>query len=188
MARGESKDKSNKQQKSKRCSISISPDRYMELDRNIMSFGYFRGWSDFCYSAYRDFLLDYAVQQNGILDDIAKANLSPNEAFNTFTRENRAMFTQLSKAADEYFGTSRTEQIQITLWPAIIEKTEAFDDSDQYIQAILRVAIFTYARKMTERIAMSNQYNKRYNAMLDAYTGVDGKGNKDYLSMWFKES
>ena len=60
------KDAAN-QSESNRISFSISEDKYDAIYELYLKPGYYRGWSDFCYSAFRHFTFKFCEEMTSEL-------------------------------------------------------------------------------------------------------------------------
>ena len=169
---------------SNRISVSISATKYAAIYKMYIEPGYYRGWSDFCYSAMRHFLFTYNKILLDILKDLNQSETPDNLILNAFKQNSNAVLAKLNEEMLKDYDVPPTEQIQVTLWPELLEAMGKASADIPDVQMIMKIAIHLYSQAMLPEIRNMVDFKEQYSDIVKKNSEAPGLKTEDYISKW----
>lgn len=180
------KDAAN-QSESNRISFSISEDKYDAIYELYLKPGYYRGWSDFCYSAFRHLMFKFCEEMTGMINDINGANVPDAFALDAFKQERDSFLDELGKSMAKDYDVAPTRQIQVTLWPEILETMKSVGSDPDDVQFLLKIAIQRYSIDMIPEVKKAVDFKEKYEDLKRKKSSGSGFSGREYASKWIKK-
>lgn len=132
-------------------------------------------------------MFKFSEQMTGMINNINEANVPDAFALDAFKQECNNFLDELSKSMAKDYDVAPTKQIQVTLWPEIMEAMGPIGCDTDAVQFLLKIAIHRYSIDMIPEIKKAVDFKEKYEDLKRKKSSKSSFSGRECASKWIKK-